>query len=83
MAVLAPERADPGPREPETPSPSRRWPLPRPRRDGTPALPDDGRLSWVLTAVLGVVSLATRLWGISYPTDKLFDEAYYPPEAHE
>ena len=31
----------------------------------------------------GVVSLVSRLWGISYPADQLFDEAYYPPEAHE
>ena len=37
----------------------------------------------MLTAVLGVASLVSRLWGISYPADKLFDEAYYPPEAHE
>ena len=28
-------------------------------------------------------TLVSRLWGISYPTDQLFDEAYYPPEAHE
>src|SRR5919112_178276 len=59
-----------------------RW-LPHPRRDGVPPLPDDRRLSWVLTAVLGVVALAVRLWGITYPRDLLFDEAYYPPEAHE
>ena len=37
----------------------------------------------MLTAVLGVASLVSRLWGISYPADRLFDEAYYPPEAHE
>ena len=65
------------------PNRSRRWPLPRPQRDRTPPLPHDGRLSWLLTAALGVVTLASRLWGISYPSDKLFDEAYYPPEAHE
>jgi dolichyl-phosphate-mannose--protein O-mannosyl transferase len=37
----------------------------------------------VLTAVLGVASLVSRLWDITYPHDLLFDEAYYPPEAHE
>jgi dolichyl-phosphate-mannose-protein mannosyltransferase len=37
----------------------------------------------VLTTVLGVVTLASRLWDITYPRDLLFDEAYYPPEAHE
>jgi dolichyl-phosphate-mannose--protein O-mannosyl transferase len=37
----------------------------------------------VLTALLGVAALAVRLWGISYPRDLLFDEAYYPPQAHE
>jgi dolichyl-phosphate-mannose-protein mannosyltransferase len=83
MAVLAPEREEPAPQPPRPPSASRRWPVPRPRRDTTPPLPDDGRLSWVLTAILGVASLAVRLWGISYPKDLLFDEAYYPPEAHE
>ena len=30
-----------------------------------------------------MVTLASRLWGISYPRDLLFDEAYYPPEAAE
>src|SRR3954470_23864902 len=83
MAVLAPERAEPGPREPDAPRRSRRWPAPRPQRDRTPPLPPDARLSWVLTLALGLASLASRLWGISYPPDKLFDEAYYPPEAHE
>jgi dolichyl-phosphate-mannose-protein mannosyltransferase len=64
-------------------APVRRWPLPRPRRDGTPPLPDDGRLSWLLAGTLGVVSLLSRLWDLGYPSDKVFDEAYYPPEAHD
>ncbi|WP_116449761.1 dolichyl-phosphate-mannose--protein mannosyltransferase [Blastococcus litoris] len=80
MAVLAPERAETAP---EPPPVARRWTPPRRRRDTTPPLPDDARLSWILTAVLGVVTLAVRLWGITYPKDLLFDEAYYPPEAHE
>ena len=57
-------------------------PLPRPRRDRTPPLPDDAPA--VLAAHRGAracVSLVSRLWGISYPRDLLFDEAYYPPEA--
>jgi dolichyl-phosphate-mannose-protein mannosyltransferase len=83
MAVLAPERAREEPRPRRTPAPSRRWPLPRRQRDLTPPLPADGRLSWVLTAILGVASLVSRLWDITYPSDRLFDEAYYPPEAHE
>src|SRR5687767_1880400 len=83
MAVLAPERAEEEPLPAPAPPPSGpRW-RPRPRRDGLPALPDDRRLSWVLTAALGVLALAGRLWGISYPRNLLFDEAYYPPEAHE
>jgi dolichyl-phosphate-mannose--protein O-mannosyl transferase len=79
-AVLAPERAE---QDPAPPAPGRRRPLPRPRRDVSAALPDDRRLSWVLTTVLGVVTLVSRLWGITYPKALLFDEAYYPPEAHE
>ena len=81
MAVLAPERAE----EQEPPSlvplaPGRR---PRARRDPFRPLPDDRRLAWVLTGVLGVAALAMRLWGISYPRDLLFDEAYYPRHAHQ
>src|SRR5688500_1805961 len=83
MAVLAPERAEEEPLPIPAPPPSgQRW-LPRPRRDGVPPLPDDRRLSWVLTAVLGVAALAVRLKGVSYPRNLLFDEAYYPPEARE
>jgi dolichyl-phosphate-mannose--protein O-mannosyl transferase len=83
MAVLAPDRADQEPRQPLAVARARRWPPPRPRRDGTPPLPGDRVLSWVLAAALGVVSLLSRLWDITYPRDLLFDEAYYPPEAHE
>jgi dolichyl-phosphate-mannose--protein O-mannosyl transferase len=83
MAVLAPERADQERQQPRNLPPGRRWPFPRPRRDRTPPLPDDRRLSWVLVAVLGVASLLSRLWNITYPRNRLFDEAYYPPEAHE
>jgi dolichyl-phosphate-mannose-protein mannosyltransferase len=80
MAVLTPERTESAP---DDPAPRRRPALPRPRRQGTPPLPTDRRLAWVLTLVLGVATLATRLWDISYPTDLVFDEAYYPPEAKE
>jgi dolichyl-phosphate-mannose--protein O-mannosyl transferase len=82
MAVLAPERSDQ-----ESPQPRaglvRGRPFPGTRRDVVPPLPDDRRLSWVLAGILGVLSLALRLWGISYPPDSLLDEAYYPPEAQE
>jgi dolichyl-phosphate-mannose-protein mannosyltransferase len=77
MAVLAPEQT-------RTPGePPRRTPVPRRRLERTPPLPGDRRLSWVLTAVLGLLTLAVRLVGISYPKDLVFDEAYYPPEAHD
>ncbi|SFK84764.1 dolichyl-phosphate-mannose--protein mannosyltransferase [Geodermatophilus ruber] len=82
MAVLAPERTGQGAGEPRTP-PARRWPVPRPRRDTTPPLPGDRLLAWVLTAVLGLLTLGSRLWHLDYPGDLLFDEAYYPPEARE
>jgi dolichyl-phosphate-mannose-protein mannosyltransferase len=83
MAVLAPERADPEPRPSVAPSPALPRRVLRPRRDRTPPLPDDARLSWILTAALGIVSLLSRLWDITYPRDLLFDEAYYPREARE
>ncbi|WP_448625467.1 dolichyl-phosphate-mannose--protein mannosyltransferase [Geodermatophilus sp. URMC 64] len=66
-----------------TPPPARRWPLPRPHRDRIPPLPTDRLSSWLLALGLGLASFVVRLWDISYPSDKLFDEAYYPPEAHE
>ncbi|GAB4082632.1 phospholipid carrier-dependent glycosyltransferase [Modestobacter muralis] len=80
MAVLSPERAEaaPGTTHP------RRWPpLPRPRREVVPPLPTDRVLAAVLTTVLAVATLITRLWDIRYPAELVFDEAYYPPEAAE
>src|SRR4051794_30201644 len=71
---------------PDEPAPvprAHRWTLPRPRRDRVPPLPADNRRAWLLALGLGVVSLVSRLVFLSYPSDKLFDEAYYPPEAHE
>jgi dolichyl-phosphate-mannose--protein O-mannosyl transferase len=78
-----PAAMPPDPALPAAPPRAHRRTIPRPRRDRTPALPDDGRLSWILTAILGLTSLAVRLWGISYPRNLLFDEAYYPPQARE
>jgi dolichyl-phosphate-mannose--protein O-mannosyl transferase len=84
MAVLAPERAEEQDPTPPRPLPMlRRRPPPRPLRDRTPPLPDDRRLAWILTALLGLATFVSRLWNITYPRDLLFDEAYYPPEAHE
>ncbi|SOC47204.1 Dolichyl-phosphate-mannose-protein mannosyltransferase [Blastococcus aggregatus] len=82
MAVTAPERAEQEP-APPPPAPAGRPTAPRPRRDRTPPLPRDTRLSWLLTAVLGALTLTSRLVGISYPGQLIFDEAYYPPEAAE
>jgi dolichyl-phosphate-mannose--protein O-mannosyl transferase len=85
MAVLAPEREEqepPGPPAAAAP-PVWRRPFPRPRLDTAPPLPGDRRLAWVLTALLGLATLVSRLWNLSYPRDLLFDEAYYPPEAQE
>ncbi|MFP5370330.1 MAG: glycosyltransferase family 39 protein, partial [Actinomycetes bacterium] len=83
MAVLAPERAEEEPLPSPTLTARRRPPRPAPRRDGFPPLPDDDRRAWVLTAVLGLTAFAVRLWGINYPRNLLFDEAYYPPQARE
>ncbi|MCZ2858145.1 dolichyl-phosphate-mannose--protein mannosyltransferase [Blastococcus sp. VKM Ac-2987] len=84
MAVLAPERADEDPHGAPHPAAPRvrRLPPPRPRRDVV-ALPDDRRTAWIIAAVLGALALATRLWGLAYPRELLFDEAYYPPQAEE
>jgi dolichyl-phosphate-mannose-protein mannosyltransferase len=82
MAVLAPERTAEEPGPPRVIRVPRR-PFPRPRRDPRPEIPRDNRLAWWLAAGLGLAALIVRLWNISYPPDLLFDEAYYPPEAHE
>ncbi|MQA32784.1 dolichyl-phosphate-mannose--protein mannosyltransferase [Modestobacter roseus] len=81
MAVLAPERTESAPEDP-APARRRRRP-PRPRRQAVRPLPGDRRLAAVLTALLGLATLVSRLWGISYPQDLVFDEAYYPPEGAE
>ena len=85
MAVLAPERADGA--GPERPAGAPRRPAAgrSPARGATAPrrCPTTAGCPGCSTAVLGVVTLASRLWGISYPSDLLFDEAYYPPEAHE
>jgi dolichyl-phosphate-mannose-protein mannosyltransferase len=86
MAVPVETAAPAVPDEPDavrTPPPARRWPLPCPRRDRIPPLPADRTASWLLALGLGLVSFVVRIWDIDYPSDKLFDEAYYPPEAHE
>ena len=82
MAVLAPEQEEREPAQ-RPPAPVRRRLPSRPRRDRTPPLPGDTKLSWLLTAALGVLTLVSRLAGIGYPKELLFDEAYYPPEAAE
>jgi dolichyl-phosphate-mannose-protein mannosyltransferase len=83
MVVLAPERADQESEPPQPPVRRRGRPFPWPRRDVHPPLPDDRKLSWLLAGALGLLALGIRLWGITYPRDPLFDEAYYPPEARE
>jgi dolichyl-phosphate-mannose-protein mannosyltransferase len=80
MAVLAPDRVE------TTPGPAGRHAgrrPPRPRRDTRPPLPKDRRLAAALTVVLALATFVSRIWDITYPGDLLFDEAYYPPEAHE
>ncbi|SDY70084.1 Dolichyl-phosphate-mannose-protein mannosyltransferase [Modestobacter sp. DSM 44400] len=79
MAVLAPERVE------TTPGPAGRRARrpPRPHRDRHPPLPQDRRLAAVLTVALAVATFVSRIWDLTYPGDLLFDEAYYPPEAHE
>ena len=72
MAVLSPERTEEAPEQ----SVRRRLStLPRPRRQGFPTLPDDRRLAAILTAVLGVATLLARLWDLSYPAHRVFDQA--------
>jgi dolichyl-phosphate-mannose-protein mannosyltransferase len=82
MAVLADAEAQTSADLPPAPR-RRRPPLPRRRRDSYPALPDDRLRSWLLALALGGVTLVSRLVRISYPHSLLFDEAYYPPEAHD
>ncbi|MDR1999867.1 MAG: phospholipid carrier-dependent glycosyltransferase, partial [Frankiaceae bacterium] len=43
---------------------------------------DTARGRWVTAAVVAVAAL-TRLWDVSFPPGKIFDEAYYATEAQE
>ncbi|MBA3523725.1 MAG: phospholipid carrier-dependent glycosyltransferase [Geodermatophilaceae bacterium] len=46
-------------------------------------MPADRWVSWWLIGGLGLVAFVLRLVRIAYPSDLIFDEAYYPPEALE
>ena len=44
-------------------------------------MPDDRLAAWLLIGGLGIVAFILRLIRLDYPSDLVFDEAYYPPEA--
>ncbi|CAN5741496.1 phospholipid carrier-dependent glycosyltransferase [soil metagenome] len=46
-------------------------------------LPSDRVTSWVWVLGLALLAFAVRLFRLSYPSDLIFDEAYYPPEGNE
>lgn len=41
----------------------------------------DTARAWVVTGVVGAVAAVTRMWGIGFPRQKIFDEIYYPTNA--
>jgi dolichyl-phosphate-mannose--protein O-mannosyl transferase len=41
------------------------------------------RIAWLIAAGLAVFAGFTRFWGLGFPNEKIFDEAYYPVEAQE
>jgi dolichyl-phosphate-mannose-protein mannosyltransferase len=49
----------------------------RPWRDPSP------RLGWLITAAVTGIAALTRLWALSWPPGKMFDEVYYATEAQE
>lgn len=54
------------------------------RRDRLAVPPPTDRItSWLWVLGLGVLALGVRLFRLSYPSDLIFDEAYYPPEGFE
>lgn len=40
-------------------------------------------IGWAVAAALGLLAGLTRFWGLGFPNEKIFDEAYYPVEAQE
>ncbi|MGI8695397.1 MAG: dolichyl-phosphate-mannose--protein mannosyltransferase [Mycobacteriales bacterium] len=49
----------------------------------TSKLPSDAVTGWVTTLVIGLIAGLTRLWAVDFPHLKIFDEAYYPPNAQQ
>ena len=40
-------------------------------------------VGWLVVVGLGILAGFTRFWGLGFPNEKIFDEAYYPVEAQE
>jgi dolichyl-phosphate-mannose--protein O-mannosyl transferase len=40
-------------------------------------------IGWLVVVGLGILAGFTRFWGLGFPNEKIFDEAYYPVEAQE
>lgn len=40
-------------------------------------------VGWIVAGVLAVLCGFTRFWGLGFPNQRIFDEAYYPVEARE
>lgn len=66
--------------EPEEPEPPRKRPIPPALatwRDPKPWI------GWYVAAGVAVLAGFTRFWGLGFPNERIFDEAYYPVEAQE
>jgi dolichyl-phosphate-mannose-protein mannosyltransferase len=40
-------------------------------------------IGWAVAAALALIAGLTRFWGLGFPNQKIFDEAYYPVEGRE
>jgi|SRR5882757_550603 len=75
MSVLAQPRVGPVEQRPSRP-------LSATERLAAPRLHDTAR-GWIVTVVITAIAAVTRLWGIGFPKEKIFDEVYYPANAVE
>lgn len=66
----------------DAPLPRLEAPQTRLERLRTPR-PTDRLAGWIVTAVLTAAAALTRFWGVGFPREKIFDEAYYPANAAE
>ncbi len=84
MTATAPELAEPLPDRPDRAAPvAADTPTASLRDRLTPPMPSDRLLGWLVPGVIALAGGVLRFWRLGVPSDKIFDEVYYPVYAHK